>query len=92
MPITDAKIRAAAAGLWLRGPETGGGPVVEADWPTGVITAQAPEPGAVAEPGSALAAGIDRNDQGRGGVRGPRRPRPDPIGNAEQVPSTSLVR
>ncbi|MDX5961826.1 PASTA domain-containing protein [Rhodococcus opacus] len=81
MSPSKAKRAADHAGLRLRGPEADAGPIVESDMPTGVITAQAPEPGSLVHPGSALAVWIDRDDEGRGGTREPRRPLPDPKGN-----------
>lgn len=78
MSPSKAKRAAAHAGLWLRGPEADAGPLGKSDLPTGVITAQAPTPGSLVDPGSALAVWIDRNDDGGGGMREPRRPLPDP--------------
>ena len=80
MSTSQAKREADHAGLWLRGPEADAGPVVVSDMPTGVITAQAPESGSLVGPGSALAVWIEGNDDGRGGMREPRRPLPDPKG------------
>ncbi|TQC45149.1 PASTA domain-containing protein [Rhodococcus sp. WS4] len=78
MSPSKAKREADHAGLWLRGPEADAGPIGKSDMPTGVITAQAPKSGSLVDPGSALAVWIDRNDDGRGGIREPRRPLPDP--------------
>ncbi|MGW5152677.1 PASTA domain-containing protein [Rhodococcus koreensis] len=83
MSPSQAKRGAARAGLWLRGPEADAGPIVESDMPTGVVTAQAPDAGSLVHPGSALAVWIDRDDNGGGGKREPRRPLPDPEGNKD---------
>ena len=85
MSPAEAKRAADHAELQLRGPEADAAPIVESDMPTGVITDQAPESGSLVGPGSTLAVWIDRNDDGRGGMREPRRPLPDPRGNTAVV-------
>jgi hypothetical protein len=59
------------------GPDPDGPSPAALGWPDGVVTDQSPESGAMVPPGSAVTLWVERGG-GPGGVREPRRPKPDP--------------
>jgi beta-lactam-binding protein with PASTA domain len=57
-------------------------PIPELGKPNAVVTDQSPESGAMVPPGVAIKLWVDEG--GGGGVREPRRPKPDPKSNRQQ--------
>lgn len=79
--VPDAHRLAEAAQLILTSDDADGPPLSALTWSgTWVITRQRPAPGERAQPGDLLWVRCrEEPDDGSGGVREPRQPRPDPV-------------
>ncbi|MEO6881946.1 MAG: hypothetical protein ABI181_13510 [Mycobacteriaceae bacterium] len=79
--VSDAREVAEAAQLVLTSDDADGPPLSTLTWSgTSVVTRQRPAPGELAQPGDLLWVRCrEEPDDGSGGVREPRHPRPDPV-------------
>lgn len=82
--VSDARDMADAVELVLASDDADGPPLEALTWAgVWVVTRQRPAPGEPAQPGDLLRVRYrEEPDDGRGGVREPRHPRPHPVGVA----------